>query len=308
MHLGHVAVCDASGRLVAWAGDPAHAAFVRSCMKPVQAAVSLAAIGDMPLTDAQIAVMCASHNGEPVHLRTVKSLLRRGGLTPADLRTPADRPLDPSAAAGVRTPTPLHHNCSGKHAGMLVACVRRGWPTPTYRSRGHPLQRRVLTAVRTLSGVEPLVGVDGCGVPVHGMPVRAIATMYARACTSVGVAALDPNLRRALDAMRAHPYLVGGRDRADTAVMLAVPGVVMKEGAEALVCAAIPGAGLGIALKVADGGWRAAGPAMIAVLHRLGLLGSPATEALREHATPPVLGGDRPVGHIEAIVDLRGRP
>jgi L-asparaginase II len=305
VHLGHVAVCDASGRLLASAGDPDHVAFVRSCMKPVQAAVSLRAI-DHGLTDREVAIVCASHNGEPVHLRAVRSVLRRGGLTPADLRTPRDRPLDPDAAAGVRTPAPLFHNCSGKHAGMLLACVRQGWAIPTYRSRGHPLQRRVLTAVRSLAGVEPVVGVDGCGVPVHGMPLRAIATMYARLAEPERAGALAPHVERVTGAMRAEPYLVGGRGRDDTAVMQAVDGIAMKEGAEALNCAVALGPGIGVAVKVADGGYRAAGPATIAVLDQLGLVDPRARRILAPAASPPVTGGGKQVGRIEAVLSLRG--
>jgi L-asparaginase II len=304
IHLGHVAVCDSSGRLLASAGDPEHVAFVRSCMKPVQAGVSLHAIGE-DLTDRQVAVMCASHNGEPIHLRTVRSLLARGGLTPAALRTPADRPLDPASAAGVRTPTPLHHNCSGKHAGMLLACVRQGWDLPTYRARSHPLQRRVLRAVRTLSGVDPVVGVDGCGVPVQGMSLRAIATMYARLAEPARAGALAPALARATGAMRAQPYLVGGRDRDDTLVMQALDGMVMKEGAEALDCAVSLEAGIGVAVKVADGGYRAAGPATVAVLDALGLVPPGARRTLAEVASPPIKGGGRPVGRLEPLVRLQ---
>ncbi len=306
-HLGHVAVCDAEGRLLAFVGDADSVVFVRSCMKPVQAAVSLAAIGE-ELNDAQVAVMCSSHNGEPVHVRAVRAVLRRGGLTPAALRTPADRPLDPASAAGVRTPAPLFHNCSGKHAGMLLACQRQGWAKPAYRSKTHPLQRRVLGAVRSLTGVEPIIGVDGCGVPVHGMPLRSIATMYARLGDAERAGpTLAPTLRRAMDAMRAEPYLVGGRDRDDTAVMAAIAGIVMKEGAEALNCVAVPEAALGIAVKVADGGYRAAGPATIAALEALGLVPSPARRALEPLARPLVRGGGRPVGHLEPLVELRHR-
>jgi L-asparaginase II len=307
VHTGHVAVCDARGRLVAWAGDPSTTVFVRSCTKPIQAAVALAAVGDLPLTDAQVAVMCASHNGEPVHVRAVRSLLRTGDLGDGDLRTPADRPLDPASAARVRGPAPVFHNCSGKHAGMLLASARRGWRTATYRSSGHPLQRRVLAAVRELSGADPDLGVDGCGVPVHALPLRRIATMYARLSTPDRLGDLAPSAARALAAMRAEPYLVGGRHRDDTAVMRAVPGVVMKEGAEALDCAVALDAGLGIAVKVADGGYRAAGPATIAVLGQLGLVPSPARRRLTEVAEPPVLGGGRRVGTLAPVVALQRR-
>lgn len=305
VHLGHVAVCDADGRLLAWTGDPERPVFVRSCMKPVQAAVSLSAIDPETLPTSQVAVMCASHNGEAIHVRAVRSLLRLAGLTSRDLRTPPDRPLDPGAASRVRLPAPLYHNCSGKHAGMLLASVRSGWPTSTYRRASHALQRRVLDTVRVLTGVDPIVGVDGCGVPVHGVPLRAVATMYARLSDPDRAGAIGPQVERVLDAMREAPYLVGGHGRDDTAVMQALPGVVMKEGAEALDCAVVLDRGIGIAVKVADGGSRAVGPATIAVLDHLGVLDARARRALGSYASPGVRGGDRDVGHLDVVLDLR---
>lgn len=307
VHLGHVAVCDTRGRLLAWAGDPDQVAYVRSCMKPVQAAVSLDAIGlGEELPDELVAIACASHDGTPAHVRAVRALLRRAGLDEDALRTPPSRPLEADAAARVRTPAPVFHNCSGKHAAMLFASARRGWSVETYRVPAHPVQRRVLAAVRLLAGIEPHVGVDGCGVPVHGMPLRAIATMFARLSAPQMQGDLAPAVARALAGMRAAPFYVGGRRRDDTAVTTHVPDVVMKEGAEALDCAVHLGEGIGVAIKVADGGYRAAGPATIEVLTQLGLVPSPARRRLAANARPVLTGRGRPVGHVEAVVRLRG--
>src|SRR5438132_4233348 len=234
VHLGDVAVCDAAGRLLASAGDPDRLVFVRSCTKPVQAAVAVDAIG-LELTDRLVAIMAASHTGEPVHLRAVRDVLRRGDLTEADLQTPPDRPLDGASARRVREPLPVYHNCSGKHAGMLLASTRTGWPTATYRRRSHPLQRRILGAVERLSGAEDVaLGIDGCGVPVHGMGLRAAATMYARLSAPDRQGRLAPAVERVVTAMRAEPYPVGGRNRIDTEIMRAGPGLPGKEGAEGL--------------------------------------------------------------------------
>ena len=286
VHLGDVAVCDAAGRLVASIGDPDTMAFARSCMKPFQAAVSLSAI-DVPVPDTEVAVMCSSHNGEPVHVRAVRSLLRRGGLSADDLKTPPARPFDVEALIRTRKPSPILHDCSGNHAGILVASARAGWSIETYRSKRHPHHRRLLPLIRELSDAEPVVGVDGCGIPVHGLPLRAQATMWAR-CAETS----DPFLRRAIDAMRSEPYLVGGRDRDDTAIMQAAPDLAVKEGAEALDCAVSMSAGLGVAVKIADGGYRAVGPATVAVLGELGLLSASARRRLR----PP--RRIEPVGHL----------
>ncbi len=308
VHLGHVAVCDADGRLVGFAGDPARRVFARSSMKPVQAAVSMSVIGD-DLSDAEVAVMCASHNGEPIHVRTVRRILRRAGLPVSALRCPPGWPLDPASMARAVRPRPELNNCSGKHAGMLLACVRAGWHTATYPRPGHPLQRRVRRAVLLGTGLETLrIGVDGCGVPVHGMPLFAMATLFARLASPERWGPLAPQLARCTDAMRAEPYLVAGRDRTDTALMEVAPGLVVKYGAEALACAAVPEAGLGVAVKIADGSERASGPGLVRTLQLLGALTGSQLRRLAPIARRPVIGGGRPVGEVVADFQLRAAP
>jgi L-asparaginase II len=305
VHLGHVAVCDADGRLVASAGDPGREVFARSCMKPVQAAVSLRAIGGS-LPDREVAIICASHNGEPVHVGAVRAVLERAGLDADDLRNPAGWPLDPGSMGRAQLPHRILHNCSGKHAGMLLACVRSGWDGETYLRQGHPLQRRVLRAVTAASGRSDVaVGVDGCGVPVHAMPLRDMATLYARLADPGRLGDLAAAADRCVEAMLAEPYLVGGRGREDTDVMSATGDVLAKGGAEALVCAAVLPSGLGVAVKVADGGHRAAPPALIATLLAVEGLTEAQARALAGHARPPVRGGGRTVGHLEPLLRLR---
>jgi L-asparaginase II len=291
VHLGSVAVVDGAGRLVASAGDPERVAFARSSMKPLQAAVAVGLSGrDLP--DREVAVMCASHNGEPVHVEAVRAILDRAGLGFDALQTPPDRPLDVEAAAHVPAPGPEFHNCSGKHAGMLLACVDRRFDVGSYRVPGHPLQEAVGAAVADAAGRGPVaVGVDGCGVPVHALPLRSLARLYA----ALGTGAVDHG-RRVLASMRAQPYLVGGRNRACT-VLMERTAVAVKVGAEGLMCAAAPERDLGVALKIEDGASRAAEPAMARVLELLELL-DPA--AVPEVARPPVLGGGRPVGELVA--------
>jgi L-asparaginase II len=307
VHVGHIAVCDVRGRLLARVGDPDREVFVRSCTKPLQAAVSLSLIGT-ELPDRLLAVMCSSHNGEPVHVRAVRALLALGGLSQDDLQNPPGWPIDPVSRARARSRRPVLHDCSGKHGGMLVASVRAGWPTATYRRRSHPLQRRILGAVRAVSGAKEVrVGVDGCGVPVHGMPLRSVATMYARFADPDRLRDLAPAVDAATRAMLAEPYLVGGRGRIDTAVMMAADDVVAKEGAEALDCAVSLESGVGVAVKIADGGYRAAGPALIRTLDLIGLLTPSGRRALQMEAQPPVKGGGRRVGRLVADFQLRRR-
>lgn len=305
VHLGHVAVCDADGRLVWSLGDPDRLIFSRSSMKPLQAATCLRRIGDA-LPDDHVAVMCASHNGEPVHVRTVRALLRGGGASERLLRCPPDLPRRTHDRRRVAHPRRVYHNCSGKHAGMLLACERWGREATTYLAPAHPLQREITRAVRRATGVERVeIGVDGCGAPVHGLPLRGMATLFARLARPQRLGVLDEAVARAVRAMRAHPYLVAGGGRSDTRIIEEVPGIVTKVGAEGLHCAAVLDSGLGVAVRVADGGDRAAAPALLRTLHQLGALGEEHLERLGTVARPPILGGGEPVGALVADFRLR---
>jgi L-asparaginase II len=236
--------------------------------------------------------MCASHNGEPVHLEAVRTILGRAGLGFGALRTPPARPIDEEAARSVPEPSPEFHNCSGKHAGMLLASVRRGFDVSAYPDPGHPLQLAVLGMVEEAAGRPPdAVGVDGCGIPVHALPLAAMAVLYARLA-----AGRVAHASRALAAMRTEPYLVAGRRRVCTAVMEHAP-VALKTGAEGMMCAAIPERGMGVALKIEDGAARASDPAIV---HALGLLDVLDPAAVPRFARPPVQGGGRQVGELVA--------
>jgi L-asparaginase II len=307
VHVGSVAVCDADGRLVASAGDPDRLVFARSSMKPLQAAVSLSSIADA-LPAELAAIACASHNAEPEHVAAVRRLLRGGRLSPVALRCPPDVPSRHVDARVVARPRPIFHNCSGKHAAMLRASAVAGWPLETYRNRGHPLQRAVLRAVVAATDVEePAIGVDGCGVPVFGVPLRAMATLFARLAAPARLGRLSAWVELATRAMLEHPFLVAGTGRTDTVLMGAASGVVSKGGAEGLSCAAVLEGGLGVAVKIADGGERAAGPALIHALWRLGAIDDQGLERLGDVARRPVLGGGRRVGELVASFTLRRR-
>jgi L-asparaginase II len=160
--------------------------------------------------------------------------------------------------------------------------------------------------VAATSVERPLIGVDGCGIPVHGMPLRAMATMFARLGRPDRLGRLAAAADRVVRGMLASPHMVGGTRRLDTDVMAAVPGELLaKEGAEGLVCAASPAQGIGVALKVADGSWRRLAPAFVRVLRDLDVLPEEAMGRLGRHASQPVLGGDEPQGVVEAVVRLR---
>jgi L-asparaginase II len=304
VHVGDVAVVDTEGKLVAFAGDGDRLLFARSCMKPLQAIVSLSC-APFDFTDREIAVVCASHNAEPVHVEAVRSLLGRAGVPEEALQCPSVRPWDEETAASDPRKRRINSDCSGKHSGMLAACKAQGWPLDTYREPSHPLQQQILETVLAVTGLDAVrIGVDGCGVPVHGMPLRSMATIYARLGAPERWGSLEAQARRIVQAMEAEPYLVAGRDRPDTAVMEAASGVIAKGGAEGLMCAAVVDRGLGVAVKVGDGAHRAAGPALIHALRRLDVLDDAQLERLRPFARPPVVGGGRPVGELTTAFDL----
>jgi L-asparaginase II len=306
VHLGSIAVADASGRLVAFAGDPSRVAFIRSSAKPLQAAVSLGRIGEEErIGDREVAVMASSHTGEGVHVEAVRGILGATGLGEEALRCPPALPAHPEEIREVPGPAPVFHNCSGKHAGMLLACVRSGEDTRTYLQEDHPLQRAVLEAITAACGGPPeATGVDGCGLPVHAYPLQALATLFARFGDPRRALGSDLGDRagRVADSMRGEPYLASGRGRIDGAVMKAAPGLLVKNGAEGLACAMLP-AGLGLALKIDDGATRGRDAALIRALGLLGAL-NPDAPPLEPFVRPPVLGGGRPVGEVTAGFDL----
>ena len=274
VHRIHASVCDAEGRTIATAGDPSFLTFWRSAAKPFQALplVEDGVVERFGLGSDMLALACASHSSEPVHLEVTDRMLAAIGCTEADLACGPHPPLGPKvaremAAKGIH-PTPRWSNCSGKHAGMLALAKHHGWPTKGYETAGHPVQNRIMTAITRWTGLdasELVLGVDGCTVVCHGLPVSAMARAYA------GLAvAPTPELARVRDAMLAHPLLIAGEGRICTELMQALPGqVIAKVGAEGIHCAALPAAGIGIALKVEDGDMRASGPALIAILRQL---------------------------------------
>jgi L-asparaginase II len=304
VHVVDVAVADADGRLTASAGDPHRQLFARSSMKPLQAAVSLS-LAALDFTDREVSVMCASHNSEPVHLEAVRAVLHRGDVSESALQTPPRRPWDEVSREADPTPRRINSDCSGKHAGMLAASRSRGWPLDTYRHPGHPVQDRVMNAVLSATDLASAeVGVDGCGVPVHRLPLLAMATIYARLARPERLGPLAPHSARAVRAMLREPYLVAGRDRVDTAIMRAADSLVVKSGAEGLICAALVHAGLGVAVRVRDGSARGTGPVLIETLRLLGALDAAALQSLAVFIRPPVLGGGEPVGEVVPSVEL----
>ena len=188
---------------------------------------------------------------------------------------------------------------------MLAASAALGWNTERYLDPTHPLQERIRVAVERITGRSSLdLGVDGCGAPVYSLPLHATATMFARFVSARGSELVGEEIHVAVDAMRRKPYLVAGRNRVDTALMENLPGLVVKSGAEGLICAAIPEHGLGVAVRIDDGASRAAGPALVRTLRFLEIVRDSEVERIEAIARPPVLGGDRPVGALTSDFSL----
>ena len=312
-HCGAYAVVDAAGGVVLAQGDIEHPVYARSAIKPLQALplVETGAAARYGLSLEEIALACASHNGTPAVVDAVEAWLNRIGLSRDDLECGADPPIDSAAAQALvragQSPSPLHNNCSGKHAGFLTTASHCGEPTRGYIGAEHPVQRRVLATLSSMTGLDlerAPHGTDGCGIPVVGIPLKAMARAMARLADPAGLAAERAAAAgRILEAMAAEFLIVAGASRFTREVMrVAATTIRLKPGAEGVSCAALPRHGLGIALKVDDGAGRAADVAMGALLVRLGMLDPAQAAAIEPVLRPPIKNVvGRTVGELRPV-------
>ena len=298
VHYGSVAVVDGDGRLLFSAGDPRHLTTTRSALKPLQALPFVAGGGParFGFSTQQIALLCASHSGEPRHVDAVADMLRRIGCTADDLQCGVHPPLFLAAReelppAGARFTT-LQHNCSGKHTGMLAYCRQCGLPLESYLAFDHVLQKEIRCAVSHMTGVAEqslVAGIDGCSAPNYAVPLDRLAFAYARLARGgeddhYGAA---PTVLAA--AMTAHPEMVSGERRNDLTLMRAGRGDwVTKVGAEGVQAIGVRSKNWGIAIKVVDGNARGLHPATVAVLAQLGLLDDAQRSELASWGEPPI--------------------
>lgn len=278
---GHVAVVDGDNRLVAFAGDPDARTTLRSTVKPLQALpfVDGGAADALGASVAEIAIACASHDGEPRHVEAVRTLLGRAGLDEAALSCGPQWPYSDAASralvAAGETAGRVHNNCSGKHAAMLCACVHAGWPIDGYAGYDHPLQRDIRRRMSDFAGIrlaDTPHGIDGCGLPTHGVTLRYLARMVAAASAAGGAFA------RCQDAMAAEPYMVGGNGRFDTLLLSwAGASLTAKSGGAAVWTCVLRGGGPAVAIKLEAGVGANMAPIALAVLRALQFLpsGSP---------------------------------
>ncbi|MEP7457047.1 asparaginase [Phyllobacterium sp. SB3] len=279
-HRGSVVVTDGDGKVVFSLGDIDRPTFPRSTIKAIQALplVESGAADAYGFGNEELAMACASHSGEQLHVAKASEMLGRAGLDAAALECGSHWPFEQSVlidlAKSGQAPTPLHNNCSGKHAGFLCTCQHLGIETRGYSALGSPEQDMVRDAMQSVTGAAHTLdqcGTDGCSIPTYAIPLRSLAHGFARMATGTG---LEPQrahaARRLLDAAMAAPFYVAGTGRACTKLMEMAPGrIFVKTGAEGVFVGALPELGLGIAVKCDDGTTRASEAMIASVLARI---------------------------------------
>lgn len=319
VHRGAIVVAGPDGRRTGGLGHPAMPTFLRSTAKPIQAlpVITSGAADAFGFSQAELAVMCGSLNGEDFQVAAVSEVLGRAGLDASLLacgvHRPSHRPTARALAEAGREPTELHNNCAGKHAAMLVLCRHLGYPTDDYWQPDHPVQGLIL---RTLAEVcaypaEQIgIGIDGCGVSVFRLPLVSLAGAYSR-LAAPRESGLSPELTEAAErlmaACLAHPEMIAGSGRLCTRVMQAAPGLVLaKTGAEGTYALALPQQKIGVGLQIEDGGMRALAPLVTEVLHQLGVLDHDALDGELADLHQPAIKNHRQevVGRLEPVFGL----
>jgi L-asparaginase II len=306
VHRGVLIALDSAGVPVLWAGTVDNPMFPRSSNKPFQAAAMVRC--GLELDGKLLALAAASHSGESFHVAGVREILARAGLDESALQCPAALPMDETSLHDLLrsggSADRVHMNCSGKHAAMLATCVAAGWPVATYLDPGHPLQVQIRLEIERLAGEQvTAVGVDGCGAPLFALSVAGLARAFRALALS------DPGSAewKVADAMRAYPDWTSGSTRPERTLMEAVPGLLLKSGAEGVEGFALADGRAG-AFKIDDGSARARPPVTVALLRMLGAEEMPGTDeepgsaALERLSTVPVTGGGRVVGEIRAAL------
>ena len=299
----HIAVMTANGKLIAYYGDPLRLTFARSSMKPIQAipAVESGAIERFGFSQKEIALFCASHSGEAIHTNAVMDMLQKMNLSEEHLHCGTHIPRDTEhynklIRSGGEL-SPAFSNCSGKHAGMLAACTIKNIDIDTYEELENPYQQEIIDAVAAMTDYDRdkiLTGTDGCGVPVHRVPLNLLAMSFARLANPDNWKDVSNERKESLqtirDAMTEHPEMVGGTDRFDTDLMVTYKKrIVAKGGAEGVHCFGDKETGLGVALKVEDGNGRGTSVASMEVLRQLKIGNQAIWNQLDKHAYTEIM-------------------
>jgi L-asparaginase II len=314
IHHGSLAVVNAQGKLLASVGDVQAPLFTRSALKPFQAMPLIAReAGGLNLEDADVALLCASHSGEPMHVERAASLLARIGASESTLACGTHVPFFFGATGATPEPgarfTRLHHNCSGKHTGMLLLADSLGAPLADYLEASHPVQQEISRSVSHFTGIpeDQLVrGIDGCSAPNYAVPLHALAHAFARLTLTEPDSMYGTAPMRIARAMSRHPELVSGQGRNDLTLMRAGRGDwVSKVGADGVQALASFSRGIGIAAKVSDGQLAPLMVALVSALEQLGWLDDESRAALASLIPPPLKNAAGiEVGEMRAVLNL----
>src|SRR5437588_3913682 len=320
-HRGAIVVAESDGRIVKSFGDSELVTSTRSTIKPIQAIpfITSGAADHFLVDERELAVVCASHEGEPIHTETVAGMLARAGLDETALRCGPQAPYSVSAAKRLEEAgepfTQLHNNCSGKHAGMALTAAARGFALDDYISVEHPVQREIIATFARFAELDSDMptAIDGCSAPTFAVPLRSLAVAFAKLVNPVSdPSGNDRAAHRIVAAMIKHPEMVGGtKGRFDTELLRASHGkLVCKIGAEAVYCVGVlPSekypAGLGIALKIEDGSYRGLGPGVVETLRQLEVLGDEEVAKLASYHRP-IVDNRRgvEVGEVAAVFEI----
>ncbi|MDN4606575.1 asparaginase [Sporosarcina highlanderae] len=317
MHRGSIAVVNAKGDVIARVGDMDNVIFARSSMKPLQTLpiIETGAADHFQFEDADLSLCCASHNGERQHTDRAASILSRIGLEVADLQCGTHPPRFQKAFEEViregKEITPIYNNCSGKHSGMLATAIHMNESVEDYYKVEHPVQQRILSVISELTDVpvdDIQIGIDGCGVPVHGVPLKNLALSFARMADP---SELDESRRTSIDrvtkAMMNAPEMVGGTSRFCTDFMKHMGGRMFgKVGAEGVYCVGVPEVGIGIAVKIEDGNSRATNAVVLEILDQLKLLTEQEKKNLASYHFPELLNARKEtIGSLRPAFSIR---
>jgi L-asparaginase II len=295
VHFGAVACLNSAGEIEFSLGDPQIQIFPRSSTKPIQALAMVRS--GLSLPPEKLALVCSSHNGEPIHQQTALAILAEFGLNESALGNTHDYPMHThSAHDAIRAGLPksaLQMGCSGKHSGMVATCVINGWPIENYLDQDHPLQQVITRTVADVTGHDAFaIGIDGCGAPAHVVELVGLA----RAMRAMAVGAAGESGTQIYTAMSQFPYMVGGKGRDVTTIVSGINGLFAKDGADAVYAAALPD-GRAVALKLSDGHGRGTPTVLLAALQKLGVDITRVDNSIVE----TVYGHGKPVGSVRAI-------
>ncbi|WP_203247835.1 asparaginase [Sporosarcina beigongshangi] len=306
IHRGHIVIVNSKGEVVASKGDINKVVYARSSMKPLQAIpiVETGAMDHYDFDEWDLSLTCASHNGEDQHTDRVTSILQRLDLGASDLQCGMHSPRWPEAYENLiksgKKLTPVYNNCSGKHSGMLATAKHMHETLEDYYKLDHPVQQRILSVISEMTETsrdDIAIGIDGCGVPVHGVPLKNLAVGFAKLADPSELSeARQQAIQKITSAMMKTPEMVGGTERFCTDFMKVMQGKMFgKSGAEGVYCIGVPEMGIGIALKIEDGNGRATSSVAIETLSQLNLINEEEKKQLEIHHLPKLLNARKEI-------------